>query len=150
MAQSPTRATTPGCLKQGPVGYAVNGVPFFNPLTHLYKNAVEGGTAERFDTCDGHPAPNDAYHYHKLPENCVYSGTADQLLGVAMDGFPIYGPLASAEGRELTSQDLDECHGREERGQYRYRITRDFPYILGCYKGRLIGGGTQYTCRGEQ
>ena len=85
-----------------------------------------------FDDCDGHPAPGGQYHYHQTPD-CVYSGQNNQLLGIAKDGFPIYG-IKDENGNELTSADLDQCHGRMYNGQYQYHMTRDFPYILGCFK----------------
>ena len=53
----------------------------------------------------------------------------DQLVGVAYDGSPILGPF-DANG-ELKNSDLDRCHGRMENGQYVYRMTYEFPYILG-------------------
>lgn len=59
--------------------------------------------------------------------------TEDEFLGVAMDGHPIYGPKASDRTELLTSADLDECHGRLVSGVYRYHITADFPYAIGCY-----------------
>lgn len=58
------------------------------------------------------------------------------FIGVALDGFPIYGPYASDKGSEpLSSDDLDICHGRMVDGKYRYHLTYDFPYVLGCYWG---------------
>lgn len=59
----------------------------------------------------------------------------DKFLGVALDGNPIYGPKASDFSSLITSADLDACHGRFKDGRYRYHITADFPYTLGCYKG---------------
>ena len=47
---------------------------------------------ETFDDCEGHPQQRGAYHYHKLPEKCLMKNTADNLLGVAADGYAIYGP----------------------------------------------------------
>ena len=41
---------------------------------------------------------------------------------MALDGFPIYGPN-DENGVELTTADLDECHGRYVDGQYRYHTT---------------------------
>lgn len=73
--------------------------------------------------------------------NCLYTSGVDQLLGVAFDGFPIYGPKSSCidSTRNATAADLDECHGIETAScSYRYIITYDFPYILGCYKGRIV------------
>ena len=61
--------------------------------------------------------------------------TVDEFIGVALDGNPIYGPKASDKTELLTSADLDECHGRFVNEEYRYHITADFPYSVGCYKG---------------
>lgn len=78
------------------------------------------------------------YHYHKQPSSCLFTvseGEASPLVGVAFDGFAIYGPV-DEYGVKLTSEDLDECHGRYNReGVYQYHTTDDFPYILGCFRG---------------
>ena len=61
------------------------------------------------------------------------------MIGVAFDGFGIYGPVDEL-GRTLTSDDLDECHGRyNSDGVYQYHTTSDFPYILGCFRGHPQG-----------
>ena len=95
-------------------------------------------SAHKFYSCYGHPTPHGTYHYHQLPI-CLYNGTADEFIGVALDGFPIYGPNATDLGREVINSDLDECHGRNTTlngvQAYRYYITRQYPYILGCFKG---------------
>ena len=62
--------------------------------------------------------------------------TEDEFLGFALDGYPIYGPLTSG-GHVLTTADLDTCHGQTRDGAYEYRITYDFPYVLGCYRGEV-------------
>ena len=37
-------------------------------------------------------------------------------------------------------RELDECHGTTSRGGvYRYYITHNYPYIIGCYKGSVVG-----------
>ena len=117
---------------------ATNGLVIYNPWTAESNNAVEGDTAEWFDMCDGHPDDRGSYHYHKQPSSCLISvapGTPSELVGVAFDGFSIYGPV-DEYGNTLTSADLDECHGRiNANGVYQYHTTTDFPYILGCYKG---------------
>jgi hypothetical protein len=65
-----------------------------------------------------------------------------KLLGYARDGFGIYGPR-DADGKELTNEDLDECHGTtsevkfngKKQRIYHYVITKEYPYTLGCFKG---------------
>lgn len=112
------------------------------------QNAVEGAGKERFDHYGGHTDQHGIYHYHQIPGSWLYTGEADELLGVAFDGFPIYGPMASDLGREVTNNDLDQCHGRMVNGHYRYHANTEFPYYLGCYKGATVDKArTQYgTC----
>lgn len=35
--------------------------------------------------------------------------------------------------------DLDECNGLSVNGAYRYYITEEFPYVLGCFSGTPDG-----------
>jgi hypothetical protein len=64
------------------------------------------------------------------------------VVGYALDGFAITGPF-DADGSELTSGKLDECHGRTSEilwegrkvAMYHYVLTRDFPYSVSCFKG---------------
>lgn len=75
------------------------------------------------------------------------SVASEKLLGYAMDGFPIYGPLDDASP-------LDRCNGMTDaNGNYRYHVRKinqvdqsldycngsdpetNWNYILGCYSG---------------
>ena len=60
-----------------------------------------------------------------------------EIVGVALDGFPIWGPGLNPETGFVWSQsDMDVCGGREDTdGNYGYYVTVDFPYILQCYRG---------------
>ena len=133
----PTDVDPPGCLPMGAIGIATDGVALFNPYTIELYNAVEGDNKEKFDKCDGHADQTGTYHYHQIP-SCLLNITIwDQFMGVAFDGYPIYGPIDET-GRNLTRGDLDFCHGRiNADGNFRYHMTYDFPYILGCYKGEV-------------
>ena len=134
----PRRAEQITKLPMGPIGVAINGIPFYNPYNREGHDAVEGPFAEVFDSCCGHPDPRGRYHYHKYPV-CVKSPFRDEpgkhspLLGYAFDGFAIYGPNDTG-GKPPT--DLDDCNGHadDERG-YHYHVTKVFPYILGAYRG---------------
>lgn len=150
---TPEDQSSYGCLPMGKIGLAKTGVALFNPLTAEDYNAVEGSNAETFDSCDGHATNTGEYHYHKLPHNCLYSKGVDEFLGVALDGYPIYGPLASwhnGGGSNLTTADLDKCHGSSSSGSYRYYMTYDWPYIMSCFKGKVIdrrsSSSVSYTC----
>ncbi|XP_013402254.1 uncharacterized protein LOC106167905 [Lingula anatina] len=129
--KKPTYGSKGGCLPMGIIGVTIQGVGIFNPLT---AEACDAVLVEKMDKCNGHPDMRGAYHHHGVP-TCLVNGTADQFIGFALDGFPIYGAMASDLKREVTADDLDECHGREVNGKYRYHVTKEWPYFLGCFKG---------------
>ncbi|SFI23473.1 YHYH protein [Planctomicrobium piriforme] len=133
--RQPQMAAQPTPTPFGPIGVALNGIPFYNQYNREGRDAVQ---LEVFDSCCGHPDPRGRYHYHKYPV-CVKSpfkdaaGEHSPLIGYAFDGYPIYGPR-DKEGVPPT--DLDECNGHSdpERG-YHYHVTATFPYIMGAYRG---------------
>lgn len=131
----------PSCVG-GEVGILKSGVMLLNAVDAGGRDAV---AYEVQDSCDGHP--NTAgYHYHSASD-CVLaeldSGSGQsKLIGWAFDGFGIYGPR-DANGDELTSEDLDECHGITSKVKfngkkqriYHYVATVDYPYTVGCFRG---------------
>lgn len=125
-------------LPFGPIGVAINGIPFYNPYNAQGRDAVMGRNAEVFDSCCGHPDQMGRYHYHKYP-TCINNpfkeepGKHSPVIGWAFDGFPIYGPNGD-DGKPPT--DLDASNGHIDAGHgYHYQVTAKFPYILGSYKG---------------
>jgi hypothetical protein len=122
-------------LPMGPIGIAINGVPFYNPFNRQGKDATK---FEIVDDCCGHPDALGRYHYHIYPK-CIKTSFADPkgvhspLIGYAFDGFAIYG--INGDGGKAPT-DLDECNGHTDsvRG-YHYHVTRNFPYIIGGYHG---------------
>ncbi len=134
----PRIAERPAPLPMGPIGVAINGIPFYNPYNREGHNAVEGPFAEVFDSCCGHPDPRGRYHYHTYPV-CVKSpfrdvaGQHSPLIGYAFDGYAVYGPN-DTDGKPPAN--LDDCNGHEDRERgYHYHVTAKFPYILGAYRG---------------
>lgn len=121
---SPVKADEPTPASMGTIGIMISGAALFNPYegdgatvaaasNFTVKNAA-GDDVAFLDSCNGHPNPVGAYHYHALPP-CVTAqvdgaGGPSHLIGVAFDGYPIYGPL-DTEGNKLTAADLDECNG---------------------------------------
>jgi len=150
---SPTLANEPSCVG-GEVGILKSGVMLFNSIDAAGRDPL---AYETQDSCDGHPQNVGLYHYHS-GSSCVLeeldTGTGrSKLIGWAFDGFGIYGPR-DANGDELTSADLDECHGITSKVKfngkpqkiYHYVATADYPYTVGCYRGTNsingpIGGG---------
>ena len=135
----------------GTVGVAVNGIPIYNPFEDANQTAATGRI---FSGCCGHPQLTGVYHYHKYPtclrllkgdiwqsekEKCdeidalVASGGHSPLIGFALDGWPVYGPVgwkdtnrvskllkssytgaSDAYGNPsyvIASGDLDDCNG---------------------------------------
>ncbi len=146
---APELADEPSCVG-GEVGLLKSGVVLFDAVDAGGRDAV---AYEIQDHCDGHPQASSAYHYHSA-SSCVLDdldpGTGQsKLIGWAFDGFGIYGPR-DASGNELTSDDLDECHGTtskvkfngKKQKMYHYVATVDFPYTVGCFRGtNAVGGG---------
>jgi len=135
----------------GAVGVAVNGIPIYNPFENPFETSAYG---RLFSGCCGHPQRNGVYHYHKYPtclrpilgdvwrsekDKCdeidalLADGEHSPLLGFALDGWPVYGPVGwlddDLESKLLQSSytgandsagnptyiadsgDLDDCNG---------------------------------------
>ena len=107
-------------------------------------------TAKFIDSCNGHPTPNlngNSYHYHGL-SSCITAqvdtvGGPSHLIGVAADGFPIYGGR-DISGNVVTLAQLDECNGITSatpefpNGVYHYVLPEgvtSFQSSLRCYSG---------------
>ena len=89
----------------GQIGVWTNGVCIFNAsdarsynnrnVWHQNAIAVEGPS---FDGCGGHPSPNQQYHNHQNAA-CIFAESAathSGIVGIAFDGYPVYGPYAYA------------------------------------------------------
>lgn len=128
-------------LPMGTVGFAINGVSFFNPFDMDREEAVN-----IMDRCCGHPSPDNLYHYHKYPV-CVKSPFVDDgeghspLIGFALDGFPIYGPYVARGlmARDDKQNPLNDFNVRydDERGWHYHVTPGRFPYIIGGYWGEV-------------
>ena len=137
---SPTLAARAHCAP-GAVGIMLTGVALFNALDAPGRDALAHETQDR---CQGHPQQSGVYHYHSLSSCIDDKPGADgnsPLIGYAIDGFGIYGPYEN--GRQLTTADLDACHGKtsvidwdgRKEKMYHYVATADFPYTVGCLRG---------------
>jgi hypothetical protein len=142
LPQNPQLASNPSCVPGGIIGVMTSGVPFFNGLDAQGRDAVAN---EVQDKCGGHPQQQGQYHYHG-PSDCILDQKENHgHTGFALDGFGIYGKF-DAEGREITNNDLDECHGHthkilwdgKEAEMYHYHLTQEYPYTIGCFKGSEV------------
>jgi hypothetical protein len=135
----------------GTVGVAINGIPIYNPFEDPNQTAATGRI---FSGCCGHPQLTGVYHYHKYPtclkllkgdgwqsekDKCdeidalLASGRHSPLIGFALDGWPVYGPVGWKDTNRVSkllkssytgandgfgnpgyvagSGDLDDCNG---------------------------------------
>jgi hypothetical protein len=128
---------TPSCVG-GEAGVMTTGVALFDAFDAGGRDA---GAWEVQDGCDGHPQMSHEYHYHTL-SSCIRDTSVRAVIGFALDGFPITGPMVAAHNI-LTTADLDECHGITSEidldgnavTMYHYVMTQDFPYSVSCFRG---------------
>lgn len=135
----PQRASnTLQCLPFGIIGVTTAGVAINNPYA-MEEGCPWAERTEELDACKGHPDENGRYHYHSysMCHQMLQCGVESPLYGVAIDGYPIYGPIDEF-GNQLTLADLDPCGGKvNSAGNYRYHATLDQPSILNCLRGEL-------------
>jgi hypothetical protein len=145
---NPQVAAQPTCIG-GTIGVTTTGIPIYSAFDATGRDA---NAHELQDRCGGHPQREGQYHYHALSpcwKDTGRAGGQSGLWGYALDGFGIYGPRA-ANGKLLSSADLDACHGITSsvlwhgrwRRMYHYVATADFPYLVGCYRGTPISSAT--------
>ncbi len=133
----PEVRTAPTCMG-GESGVMNTGVALFDGFDAGLRDA---GAWEVQDDCSGHPQQDGEYHYHTL-SSCITDVSVTDVIGWALDGFPITGPTL-APGNVLTTADLDECHGITSEvtvggvptNTYHYVMTQDFPYSVSCFRG---------------
>jgi YHYH protein len=139
---NPTLSAQATCTP-GAVGILETGAVLFNALDAPGRDAV---AHEAQDSCQGHPQASGVYHYHSMTTCLSDKTTADGhsvLLGYSLDGFGLYGRHGEG-GKILTSADLDACHGHihtinwdgKQVLMYHYHATWDFPYTVGCMRGK--------------
>ncbi len=135
----PVRAAEPGCLPMGMIGFTTTGVAIYSAIDDAGRDAA---AHEIQDLCNGHPQGKGQYHYHSSSP-CLPGADSNTVVGWALDGYPILG-MRDASGHLFTNAGLDACHGRAEQVtvngrtyDYAYRLTREYPYTLGCFTGQV-------------
>ena len=130
---------------EGTVGFALNGVDIYSGYSADSCCDFAIDKYDKIDFCTGYASPTfpsyGRYHYHFYPASVDgYSGclvdtcdmnSASPIVGVALDGFPIYGPVqyySESEGKvyidpancsdgcpltRLDTTTLDVCNGIE-------------------------------------
>lgn len=132
---SPVPASSTSDTPLGPIGIALNGVVLFNQYAAMRQPLTSEIVS--FDRYNGHPNQLNQYHYHFEPVS-ITAASRSRLIGVLLDGFPVYGPIHS-DG--TTPSNLDACNGHTAAtpefaaGIYHYHTTTAVPYISGCFRG---------------
>jgi YHYH protein len=122
---SPVKAGTPTPTNLGVIGVMISGASLFNPYegdgrtiamqSNIAVTGSDGKPVWFLDSCAGHPQPmRGTYHYHALPK-CVTAvvdapNGPSHIIGVAFDGFPIYGDR-DINGVRVEPVALDRCNG---------------------------------------
>ncbi len=117
----------------GTMGIAVNSVSLYNQY------AAPGDDLENeiptFDQWSGHPQNQGQYHYHLEAPYLTEQNGNEGLVGLLLDGFPLYG--THENGVQITNDDLDQYHGHTgvtadfPQGIYHYHVTAESPYMNG-------------------
>jgi YHYH protein len=153
---NPSKAAKTTSTSLGEIGVMISGAVLFNPYEGDGKSIAtfdnfslknsQGKDVFFLDSCNAHPTPMGQFHYHALP-TCITSvvDTADgpsHIIGVAFDGFPIYGDRA-LDGSKIVASQLDECNGitsatpEYPKGIYHYVLlnTKDSTSSIRCFAG---------------
>jgi hypothetical protein len=123
----PAKATATTATGLGAIGYLISGTAMFNPFemdastpavadNASYTFTDSSGTQQTayfLDQCDSH-SNGMTWHAHGNP-NCVTSQVdtstgPSHIIGIALDGFPIYGGR-DINGSVITVSQLDACNG---------------------------------------
>ncbi len=154
----PTKTAKTTAAPLGSIGFMISGAVLFNPyegdgstVAVASNFTVKGADATDVpfvDACNGHPTPMGQYHYHGLPA-CVAAkvdkGTGpSHIIGVAFDGFPIYG-ARDIKGRRISTSKLDTCNGITSatpefpKGIYHYVLpgTTNARSSIRCFHGKV-------------
>jgi hypothetical protein len=163
----PSLAATSTATNAGTIGILISGASLYKAaeivghrasalkdnVSYRFRNRPgESETAHFIDKCNGHPTPANAgnsYHYHGLSP-CVTAQVDEQggpshLIGVALDGFPIYGDR-DIDGKPVALSRLDTCNGITSatpefpQGIYHYVLpanTKEHNSSMRCYAGSV-------------
>lgn len=154
----PKKADEKTKVKTGPIGVMISGAMVYNPYegdgetVALASNFTikndEGEEVPFADGCNAHPSPFKAYHYHGRPD-CVTKqvdkkNKPSHIIGVAFDGFPIYGDR-DIDGKQVKGKQLDSCNGIKSptpefpKGIYHYVLlnVKTKQSSPACFRGKV-------------
>jgi hypothetical protein len=175
----PAKAAATTATSGGPIGYMISGEALYDPYEAngstpalsdnvSYTFTTGAGvteTASFIDACNSHPTPVSGgymWHHHAIP-TCLAAqidGTSgpSHLIGVAMDGFPIYGGR-DINGNAIAVSQLDACNGITSatpefpNGIYHYVLpigVTGKQSSINCFAGTVsqsqVAAQTKYIC----
>ena len=161
----PAKAGTTTATNLGAIGYLISGTAMFNPyeMNASTPAVADNGsytftdgtgtqqTAYFIDQCNSH-SNGTTWHAHGNP-SCVTSQVdtstgPSHIIGIALDGFPIYGGR-DINGNAISVSQLDACNGITSAtpefpsGAYHYvlpiGVTTEYASI-NCYSGTVSAG----------
>ena len=165
----PTKASTTTAAGGGPIGLIFSGTVLFDPYEATNTVALSDNasytfsstacapattcTASFIDTCNQHTtggSSGSTWHYHGVPPcwTAVADGSstsASHIIGIALDGFPIYGGY-DINGNAVSVSALDACNGITSatpefpNGAYHYVLpvnTTSARSSIDCYSGTV-------------
>jgi hypothetical protein len=127
----PSKASSTTATGHGPIGFTISGEAIFNAfegdgstpaltdnVSYSFTTAAgKAETASFIDGCNSHPTPLSAgyeWHHHAVPACLVAqidgSNGPSHLIGIALDGYPIYGGR-DIDGKTIAVAQLDACNG---------------------------------------
>jgi len=168
----PTKASSTTTTSGGAIGFITSGEVLFDAyeatstvalgdnVSYTFASTTTGNgctgtacTASFIDACNSHPtggSSGSTWHYHGVPScwtTTVDAGTtgASHILGIALDGYPIYGGR-DINGNAVAASSLDACNGITSAtpefplGAYHYVLplsTTTKQSSIGCYTGTV-------------
>jgi hypothetical protein len=162
----PTKANSTTSTNMGPIGFDTAGEFLYNAFEatstpalgdNVSYNYTTGGmtyTASFIDKCNSHATPvtmGYTWHLHGVPL-CLTSsvgslGTPSHIIGIALDGYPVYGGYDNT-GAQIQVSQLDACNGITSatpefpNGAYHYvlpvGVTTKYS-SMNCYTGTVSG-----------
>ncbi len=162
----PSKASTTTSTNLGPIGFDTAGEFLYNAfeatstpalgdnVSYSYTTGGTMYTASFIDKCNSHPTPVNVgytWHLHGVPLCLTPSvgslGTPSHIIGIALDGYPVYGGYDNT-GAQIQVSQLDACNGITSptpefpNGAYHYvlpvGVTSKYS-SLNCYTGTVSG-----------
>ncbi|MCB1144775.1 MAG: YHYH protein [Leptospiraceae bacterium] len=149
---SPSSASSKTATGLSTIGVSVNGVSIFS------NDAAPGDTLSSevatFDKYAGHPQDAGIFHYHAEPT--YISNSDSSLIGIALDGYAIYGSKCQQNGTDITptistsstdtTTTLDTNHGHTSvtknftTATYHYHLAYDSTATISTLLGDYYHG----------